>query len=438
MAQITFSPTFTLAVQQVKSQPYQLVRACRDVMADPGQSYAISRKEVDAPELSLIDSGYFEGLIANVDPSLSQPVLMNFINLNVNAAAIRFEEVYNVAAGNSEFPGSDLNGWPGNLKKSGFELKIQTQGTREAIQQETVLTSGNVVQVSHPVDSTASVSAEDTGGMLTIAGEGGLSASLVVQDITYTSVVGAAAANNITIAYLEHVPAVPAQLIFQTVHITANASGTGGNAITIATTSGATFGAEVCTVSSSAISVQIAVGLTNAAMIANLINTTGAASALVTASAPTPLSSQIVQAATHLAGGLASIGLAGSEVVTVSGSAISVQMQGGVSTATQIRAKVNASAPALALVTSAITGTGSHTQTVFPQTNLMDGQDQLDAAMLGQIELSNNGSSIPDSTSVNVSYPSESFTIYQIQVTPKQQAVICRSDLLGYLLLNAL
>lgn len=48
---------------------------------------------------------------------------------------------------------------------------------------------------------------------------------------------------------------------------------------------------------------------------------------------------------------------AGSEVVTVVGNAISVQIENGVSTITQVRAAVNAAAPAAALVTA--TGTSA-------------------------------------------------------------------------------
>lgn len=438
MARKIFSEDFRLSIAEIKQQPYQLVKACRNVMADPGQTYSISRKSVDTAELALIDSVFFSNLVTNLDPGLSQPVLVNYINLNVNAVAVRFDEIYNVAAGTSEFPGSDPNGWPGNLRKSGFELKIQTQGTREFIKQETVLTSGNVVTVAHPVDSTAEVAAEDTGGMLQVAGSGGISASLVVQDITFTSVVKASSANNITVQYIEHTAAQAAHLLFEGVQLTAVTAGTAGNGITIATVNDGVFGAETATLSTLAITVHIAAGQTNAAIVANVLNTTGATAALVSASAVTPLQTQVVQGATHLAGGLAAVGLAGSEVVTVSGSAITVQLQGGVSTATQVHAKLNASAPALALATNAITGTGSHAQNVFPQTNLMDGQDALDASMLGQIELSNNGSSIPDNTSVNVSYPSEGFTAYQVQVTPKQQAIICRQDLIDYLMANSL
>lgn len=55
---------------------------------------------------------------------------------------------------------------------------------------------------------------------------------------------------------------------------------------------------------------------------------------------------------------------AGAEVVSVVGSAISVQIQNGVSTATQVLTAIRASAPATALVGSVITGTGSNPQSV--------------------------------------------------------------------------
>jgi hypothetical protein len=57
-------------------------------------------------------------------------------------------------------------------------------------------------------------------------------------------------------------------------------------------------------------------------------------------------------------------GTAGSEVVSVTNSTqISVQIQTGVSTATQVLAAINASAAALILVSATVTGTGSHAQT---------------------------------------------------------------------------
>jgi len=68
-------------------------------------------------------------------------------------------------------------------------------------------------------------------------------------------------------------------------------------------------------------------------------------------------------------------GTAGAEVVTVVGNAISVQIASGVSTATQIAAKINASAAALALISVAITGVGSNTQVTAAAAFLAGGSD---------------------------------------------------------------
>lgn len=63
----------------------------------------------------------------------------------------------------------------------------------------------------------------------------------------------------------------------------------------------------------------------------------------------------------------------GNEVVTVTGSAISVQIEDGVSTATDVDAAIQASSAALALVSDAITGTGSNAQSVATATHLTSG-----------------------------------------------------------------
>jgi hypothetical protein len=55
-------------------------------------------------------------------------------------------------------------------------------------------------------------------------------------------------------------------------------------------------------------------------------------------------------------------GTAGSEVVTVVANAISVQIESGVSTATQVNTAVGLSAPAMLLIDKAVTGTGSTAQ----------------------------------------------------------------------------
>ena len=68
-------------------------------------------------------------------------------------------------------------------------------------------------------------------------------------------------------------------------------------------------------------------------------------------------------------------GVAGSEVVTVISNSISVQIQSGVSTATDIYNAIIASAPASALVTPTITGTPSNTETAPASGNLSGGMD---------------------------------------------------------------
>lgn len=64
-------------------------------------------------------------------------------------------------------------------------------------------------------------------------------------------------------------------------------------------------------------------------------------------------------------------GTAGSEVVTVTGNAISVQIQSGTSTITQVRTAVNASTAAAALVTA--TGTSATTVSTASATPLASG-----------------------------------------------------------------
>ena len=81
---------------------------------------------------------------------------------------------------------------------------------------------------------------------------------------------------------LQNIP-VAAFLTVQDITYIAVATGTGGNAITIQYTTGATAGAEVVTVISNAISVQIASGVSTATQIAAAIAASVAAAALVTA-----------------------------------------------------------------------------------------------------------------------------------------------------------
>lgn len=71
-------------------------------------------------------------------------------------------------------------------------------------------------------------------------------------------------------------------------------------------------------------------------------------------------------------------GEAGAEVVTVAGVAISILIEDGVSTATQIKAAFDASGPATALASAAITGTGSNAQVAAAATAFAGGTGDVD------------------------------------------------------------
>lgn len=68
---------------------------------------------------------------------------------------------------------------------------------------------------------------------------------------------------------------------------------------------------------------------------------------------------------------------AGAEVVTVVGNAISIQIDDGVSTATQIKAAFDAESDATDLASCTISGTGSNAQDIIDPTNLEDGRGEL-------------------------------------------------------------
>lgn len=81
-------------------------------------------------------------------------------------------------------------------------------------------------------------------------------------------------------------------------------------------------------------------------------------------------------------------GVAGSEVVTVVGKKITVSMDGGVSTATQLKTAIDAKAEAAALITVAIApGQGSTAQAAFAVDNLEGGDDINVGAWKGVIGL---------------------------------------------------
>ena len=150
-----------------------------------------------------------------------------------------------------------------------------------------------------------------------------------------------------------------AALTIQDITFTAVTAGTGGNAITIAYTTGGTAGSEVVGVSGNAISVQIAAGNANNQATLSVGGLTY--SSIETGSAGNSI------AIVYFGGGTA-----GSEVVTVGANVISVKIQASTSTATQVAAAINSSADAISLVTVAVTSGGT-TQSAMSPTYLNGG-----------------------------------------------------------------
>lgn len=84
-------------------------------------------------------------------------------------------------------------------------------------------------------------------------------------------------------------------------------------------------------------------------------------------------------------------GTAGAEVVTVTGNAISVQIQDGVSTATQVRTAINASAAAIALISCTVSGTGSNAQTAAAAAPLASGANSAVDTTADTVTISSHG-----------------------------------------------
>lgn len=101
------------------------------------------------------------------------------------------------------------------------------------------------------------------------------------HDCTNVSISGTGTTNNIQFQR----PGKAAKGALGGVNYVAKQTGTNGNSITVAYTSGGTAGSEAVTVTGSAISVQIATGVSTEAQIAAAVNGSTAAAALVSASA---------------------------------------------------------------------------------------------------------------------------------------------------------
>jgi hypothetical protein len=202
-----------------------------------------------------------------------------------------------------------------------------------------------------------------------------IAASRTIQDLDYEAVTAGAAGNSISVLYEDWSPAVKALLALQDITYQAFTAGLAGNSITIEYVNGGSLSIGVI---GNAITVTFVSGVTTATAIVAAITGDIAASALVQASVSgtgsNPQTAPV--AATNLAGGDDAHGEAGDEEVTVLGNAITVKMQDGVSTATQIHTKLLASMAAMALVGVTISGTGSNPQTfMVAPLSLQNGAD---------------------------------------------------------------
>jgi hypothetical protein len=187
----------------------------------------------------------------------------------------------------------------------------------------------------------------------------GTAATSTLQGLTFTSKAANAAANALSVSFAQSVAAVKALVIIQNVSYQAKVAGTAGNSLTVEYTTGAGAGAEVVSVSGNAITVQIASGASTPAQIVAAVNGYAPAFALLSCKI-SPLGSTGAQfgpvSPTSLTGGAPSSGTAGSEVVTVTGQSISVQCENNASTFAQVKAALDASPAASALITTAING----------------------------------------------------------------------------------
>lgn len=193
--------------------------------------------------------------------------------------------------------------------------------------------------------------------------------------------------------------------------VTAVTAGTAGNDVRFRYTSGATAGSEVVSVSTNDISVQIANGVSTLAQIRTAIANSGAAAALVTtaSSGASAAKAQLTANAasyTNLTGGVAAAApevvvqdltfagdatgaslngktvtyedsaTAGAETVTVTSGDVVVGIESGVSTATQVKTALDASA-----TFNGVAATGTITVTQRAQLRLTKASGTIDTAV---------------------------------------------------------
>lgn len=284
-----------------------------------------------------------------------------------------------------------------------------TNGPTGSAGHEVVTVTGNTISVA--IESGVSTMLQVATAIANHRATSGFNAS----DLVTTSIT--TGHNNDTLLTLKNDPlagghvATFASLVLGPLTFTAVSSGIGGNAITLQLTSGGTVGSEVVTVVGNAISVQIADGESSFGNVRDAVAASGPATALVTVTStgpglyanpfftpPTLLATGLdntngvevfvasLSSPTNLTGGSAATAstvvvqgititsssldaskngatfsatpgaTAGAEVVTMSGNNISVQIQEGVSTVTQVVTALQAAPSFTALYTASGSG----------------------------------------------------------------------------------
>lgn len=160
-------------LEQAK-QPARLVKAVRQCI-DLGLMSEFKMKTLTPIEVRLLSESAFLAKTSALDPLLSLPVLTNEQGIDPVSASVRFDEFYRLVAGKSYFQGSygedgELpSGQALSIGESGAELKFLRQGRSVAIRNELKSTVGSAVTSDYPVQALAAVSAEDLGGLVTVA-----------------------------------------------------------------------------------------------------------------------------------------------------------------------------------------------------------------------------------------------------------------------------
>ena len=186
-------------------------------------------------------------------------------------------------------------------------------------------------------------------------------ASKIIQDLKYEATSPGEIGNLIQIQYLDWIEGVAASKTIQGITYTADAIGVAGNSISITYVGGATAGSEYATISGTDITVHIADGVSTPDQIRFALFTNTTIANLIGA-VSLNTDPQTIQPKTYFEGGSNPIGDAGNEVVQVIGNLIKVRFQSGVSTAQQVYTALVNSPSALALITPTITGVANTVQ----------------------------------------------------------------------------